>query len=325
MYKKVFIFSLLALFSLSFFSCKKDVYFISSSTYGAESLKHGFSQDHDFSASGKDGIIYDVLLWAKSNDLCELTGNVWTEKLFDYIKITDVTVEIPELEYSYTEHLDRELIKKQEVYDKEFEKLSEVEYSTYSDEYSRHPFQINCINPNGTYVKEKMSRPGKHPVLITIFYEAKCGNEVYHHKDNLKNSNITVSYEPTRIEWYWFWISDLILSVVILCLILIFSKKEKKGWIYVLLAVFFGELGLHNIYAKEYKKLIPKYLCLAFIIPLTLLFIKAVGNVIAEPMDDPSYGIIFLSMLGLCIPCTVVFILSIIDIIKYFTNKKSNN
>lgn len=313
--KKILIISFLTILSITFMSCTKELQYVSFSTYDAYK-SYQSSDEENCKKYGSDGIIYSIALNADGN--YKLKGTVLSSKKLDYVKIKDVTIEIPDIQYSYTQQLNVELDKNTNFKKTDF---FEEKYWTYDDSSK---FIVNCIDLEGDQVKKKLNKPGAYPVDVTINYEAKCDEKIYTFTDELIKSEITVTYGLSKNEWYWIWYTDLIIAAVLLCLILIFHKKEKKGWIYILLALFYGEFGLHNIYAKEYKKLIGKYLCLLFIIPLTLLFVSAIGHVIEEPMSDPTYGIILLSFLGLTIPCTVVFVLNIIDIIKYFVNSNNN-
>lgn len=45
----------------------------------------------------------------------------------------------------------------------------------------------------------------------------------------------------------------------------------------------------------------------------------ACGDILKEPMNDPAYGIVFLFLIGMAIFGEIGGVLTIIDVVKYFT------
>lgn len=54
-------------------------------------------------------------------------------------------------------------------------------------------------------------------------------------------------------------------------------------------------------------------------VPIAVLAIMACGDILKEPMNDPAYGIVFLFLIGMAIFGEIGGVLTIIDVVKYFT------
>lgn len=54
-------------------------------------------------------------------------------------------------------------------------------------------------------------------------------------------------------------------------------------------------------------------------VPIAVLAIMACGDILKEPMNDPAYGIVFLCLIGMAIFGEIGGVLTIIDVVKYFT------
>lgn len=340
MYKKVFIFSGLCLFLMSIMSCNKTVKLISESTYSYESytkLKKNFLRDADHvqerygeeglcKSYGIDDIVYDISLRKTSDNTVYLYGEVKTPRHLDYVKITEVKIECETGKNIFSvSDTNEKILKKNENF-KQSEYYAE-EYNTYHDgAFSNYVKEFSVGNQKtiNNFINTELKKAGKNKIKAYISYEAKEGEQIFTYTDTLENACFMVEYEPNLTEWYVSCICGYVITVIILVLILIFQKKEKKEWIYVLLAVFFGDYGFHNIYGKEYKKMGWKFLLKALMLPCEILFIYAVGNIIKEPMYDQYYGLVFISLLGWIIPALISEVLVIVDIIMHFTSKNKN-